>query len=138
MSFSYFDHEADIGIVGEAETIEKAFEEGAQALLNLIAEGNALENETCIVRVEEWDLVSLWVFFLNSLLLEMDKRACFFAKCEICHITNLRGKHQLEAKLISLVKASAQLKREVKAATFCEVQVANTKHGWRVQCVVDI
>ena len=43
MAYRYFEHEADVGIIGLGTTLEKAFEEAAKAVFNTEVEIKTVE-----------------------------------------------------------------------------------------------
>lgn len=138
MGFSYFDHISDIGIIAEAEVIERAFEEGAQAMFRLISDSALDSGIEVSVRLEEKDIVSLWIHFLNSLLLEMDMKGLFFSVCHVDKIVNDSEGCYLEARAKGVARDERQGLHEIKAATYCEADVSKIDDRWRVQCVLDV
>lgn len=139
MSYSYFDHEADIGIVGEGTTLEEAFQDGALAMLNLICEFDGELDHSLEVEMEAEDLESLWIVFLNHILAQMDILNLFFRSCEIRKIRAISGKFVLRGSIKGISRERSVVTcHEVKAATYCRVEVVSQPGRCKVQCVVDI
>ena len=67
--FQHFDHKADIGIRGKGKSVEVAFEEGAKALTEIMAEIDLIEpKKSHVLEIKAADLGALFVNFLNELL----------------------------------------------------------------------
>jgi SHS2 domain-containing protein len=135
--WEHFHHQADIGIRGIGKTLEKAFEEGAIALMEVIGTPQQVKPKETIeihCAADEYDL--LFADWINALIYEMDVRKMLFSAFEV-HIQN----HQLTAtargEQIDLDRHEIAV--EVKAATFMELKVyKNDRHQWVAQCVVDV
>ncbi|WP_260554337.1 archease [Coxiella burnetii] len=66
---NYFDHEADIGIIGFGETVEKAFINAAEALFAIMVEdlSRVKQEASVAIEFEESDLELALVTWLNLL-----------------------------------------------------------------------
>jgi SHS2 domain-containing protein len=68
-NYNYFDHEADIGIIGRGETLESAFESGAYAMFAIMADIKNLSiDHTIEFSFEEKDPEIAFVTWLNLLI----------------------------------------------------------------------
>lgn len=68
---NYFDHDADIGIIGKGSTIEKCFEDSARAMFGLRADLSQIHLKKSIhIEFEESDPELALVTWLNQLLAE--------------------------------------------------------------------
>ena len=137
MEWEHFHHQADIGIRGIGESLEKAFKEGATALMAVICSPEKVEpNEMVEIQCEADDKDMLFADWINALIYEMDVRKMLFCRFEVSI-----KKHRLCAKAWG-EKADPQkheLAVEVKAATFMELKVfQNQQRQWVAQCVVDV
>src|SRR5574341_637035 len=139
MSYSYFDHEADLGVVGEGRTLEEAFQEGAQAMLDAICEHEGCRGQEFAVYLRATDLEDLWIFFLNELLGQMDIQEIFLSSCEVKKIGRLDGEYFLEGMAHGFARSRDIIRKsEVKAATYCQVEVVEKPGACRVKCVIDL
>ena len=135
--WGHFHHQADIGIRGIGNTLEKAFEEGAFALMAVICSPDNVEPKEMIeIQCEANEKDFLFADWINALIYEMDVRKVLFSRFEVCI-----EQHQLSAKVWG-EKTDPQeheLAVEVKAATFMELKVfQNSNNQWVAQCVVDV
>ena len=92
--WEHFHHQADIGIRGIGDTLNKAFEEGAAALMAVICSPEKVEPKKVVeihCQADENDL--LFADWINALIYEMDLGKMLFSRFEV-HIQN----HRLTAK----------------------------------------
>ncbi|MCI0499262.1 MAG: archease [Planctomycetales bacterium] len=135
--WEHFHHQADIGIRGVGDTLQKAFEEGAAALTAVICSPDKVQPKKAVqihCEAEEKDL--LFSDWINALIYEMDVRKMLFCRFDV-HIQN----HQLFATAWGETTNpdKHELAVEVKAATFMELKVfLNPQQQWVAQCVVDV
>ena len=77
----YFEHDADIGIIGRGTTVEEAFVSAARAMLAIQTDFDSLQSQERIeLGFEEEDLELALVRWLNALLAASRDRA--MALCE--------------------------------------------------------
>jgi len=133
----HFRHQADIGIRGVGETLQKAFEEGAAALMEVICTPEQVKpTESVHISCESGEKDLLFADWINALIYEMDVRKMLFSMFEV-DIQN----HQLAATARgeTVNPNRHDIAVEVKAATFMELKVyRNDQHQWIAQCVVDV
>jgi SHS2 domain-containing protein len=134
--YEYFEHQADIGIIGYGKTLEEAFVEGAKAMFQVMCEiKNVKAIKEIKVEVEGNDKETMFIEWLNALLSQKDIEDMFFSEFEVKVDGN---------KLIGLAKGENmdldrhQVKVEVKAATYAQLKVEEVDKGYKVQCVVDV
>ncbi len=139
--FDTFEHGADIGIMGWAPTLEGAFCECARAMFSQMVEiCPLLEQDHSLavpIEVEEEDLVSLLLLWLNTLLAEADINGAFFWNFEIS-ICRKRDSYKLEGWARGYSREGLTPGIEVKGATYTQAKVERTERGWVVQCVIDL
>ena len=134
-----FDHVADIGVRGIGRTLDEAFEYGAKALFSIMVE-NLDEVEPRLSRrvdTTSFDLVGLFVAWLNALISMSDVEGLVFSKFE-----PKVDEKALEVKALgfgeALDRRRHRLGIEVKGATFSEARVERIDGLWLAQCVVDV
>ena len=139
--FETFEHGADLGIRGWAPTLEGAFCECARAMFSQMIEGDIPSFEKFSIcsqlEVEEEDLVSLLILWLNSLLAEADIRRAFFWDFDI-YIFQWSHRYKLKGWSQGVSREQVKGGVEVKGATYTQARVEKTSRGWIAQCVIDL
>ena len=131
----YFEHDADIGIIGRGTTLEEAFVSAARAMFAIQADFDSLRpREGIELDFEEEDVELALVKWLNALLAASRDRAV--ALCEFGLAR--RGSRWLgwargERWREGLVRGT-----EVKGATLTMLSVAQGAAGLEARCVVDV
>ena len=80
-SFDYFDHQADMGIIGRGATIEQAFEQAARAVFAYMADLSKVSaREVIHIEFEEKDPELALVEWLNQLIGESRQAGLLLAQ----------------------------------------------------------
>jgi len=138
--FEYFDHEADIGIVGYGRNLEEAFEQGAKAMFNIMADINTIAREKKVdIEVRANDKEALFIEWLNELLACKDIEGMLFSEFDVRieekgDMLVLKG--TAKGEKINYEKHRVDI--EVKAATYSQLKIEKIDGMWKVQCVVDV
>lgn len=134
-SYSYFDHDADIGIIGCGETAAAAFVAAAEAMFAIMADITKVNDVIRIqVGFEESDLELALVTWLNRLLTEAHMEGLIFSRFALQrNETNWRGEAWGESW-----RAEMERGVEVKGATLTMLSVKQVEAGWEARCVVDV
>ena len=83
-NFEYFDVTADIGFYAFGNSLEKAYENAASAMFNVMTDVNTVKpTQKREFKVESEDLVSLLYDYLEELLFLFDVELLFFSKFEV-------------------------------------------------------
>jgi len=138
--FEYFDHEADIGIIGYGKTLEEAFEQGAKAMFNIMADINTIEHKKKVkISVRALDVETLFVEWLNSLLAQKDIENLLFSEFNV-KIEKKENMFVLEGEAIGekINYEKHCVDVEVKAATYSQLKIEKINSFYKVQCVVDV
>lgn len=131
----YFDHDADVGVIGRGATVEEAFEAAARAMYALMTDIRAVREERSVsLEFEEADVELALVRWLNLLLGLSHEEGLIF------------GRFWLERDAVRWRGGASgepwrpELERgvEVKGATLTMLQVRQSKDGWEARCVVDV
>lgn len=140
MPYEFFDHQADIGIIGEGKSYEQAFQEAAKAMFEVMCDLKQVRSiKTIKINVSAVDLDALFVEWLNELLAQKDIADMLFNKFKVKIIK--RGKtYSLTGTATGekLNIAKHRLHTEVKAATYSQLKVWTEKNKHKAQCVVDV
>jgi len=133
--YEFFDHEADIGIIGKGTSWNEAFAEAAKAMFSVMCDLSKVKPEDkTLVEVEAEDQDALLVEFLNELLYLKDSEELMYSRFDV----EIKGN---ELKCIawgSPMTTKQGLKTEVKAATYAGLKHWTEKGEKCVQCIVDV
>lgn len=131
----YFDHDADIGIIGRGDTIENCFIDTARAMFSLMGDVASVHLMQIITfEFEEEDTELALVTWLNLLI----------AKAQEHHL--MLGDFRLQREgakwkaTVSGERWQDMMERgiEVKGATLTMLSVKKINHLWEARCVVDV
>lgn len=132
---AYFEHAADIGVIGRGATLETALVEAARATFAIMTDGMAVP---CVVSVgfefDEQDPELALVVWLNRLLAEAHARGLVFGSFELA-----RDQGHYRARACGAAWADSLVRgTEVKGATLTALSVRQNETGWEARCVVDV
>ncbi len=132
---AYFEHGADIGIVGRGDTLEQAFERAAEAMFGIMSDIAGLRAEVTVpIEFEEQDIEIALVTWLNLLLAHARDQHTVFGRFRLTREGNLwrgeaSGQHW---------DAGMERGVEVKGATLTMLSVKQWDGQWEARCVVDV
>jgi SHS2 domain-containing protein len=132
---AYFEHAADIGLIGRGETLEEAYESAALAMFEIMTNVGAVRHErTVALEFEEADLELALVKWLNLLLATAREHGMVFAQFRLERDGVVwRGSATGEAWRDGLERGT-----EVKGATLTMLKVGARDGRWEARCVVDV
>ena len=140
MTYEYLDHEAEVGILATADTLEEAFSEGAKGLFGIMVKLEDVKPEKEIkLECSAGDVAALFAEWLNELICLKDMHFMFFCEFKV----NIK-KDGDEYKLTATAKGEEinadkhQLETEVKAATYSGLKYEEKKGKHILQIVVDV
>jgi SHS2 domain-containing protein len=134
-SYSYFDHDADIGLVGRGGSLEAAFVAAAEALFALTTDLTAVRAERCIhITFEEADVELALVTWLNALLAAARAEGLALGQFGL----RREGAHWDGEGWGQPWRDEHERGVEVKGATLTMLAVRSTVEGWEARCVVDV
>lgn len=133
--YAYFDHDADVGVIGRGATLEEAFESAARATFAIMTDLAAVREAGAVrLEFEEADCELALVRWLNLLLALSHERGLALAHFRIERDGVLwRGGAAGEPWRAGLERGV-----EVKGATLTMLAVKRTPAGWEARCVVDV
>jgi SHS2 domain-containing protein len=134
--YELFPHGADIGIRGSGKSLAEAFAQGATALTAAVTDPLRVERLTSVkVNCQAPDMVTLFVDWINAIILEMDVRHMLFSRFDV----TLAGE-RLEATIWGepVDRSRHEPAAEPKGATYTMADVRSDNGIWTVQCVVDV
>jgi SHS2 domain-containing protein len=131
----YFDHDADIGVLGRGATVEEAFESAAQATFAIMADLTAVRPaQPVTVEFEEADVEIALVRWLNALLAAAREHGLILCRFWI----ERDGVRWRGGAMGEPWHAGLERGVEVKGATLTMLSVARADEGWTARCVVDV
>lgn len=132
---AYFEHGADIGVIGRGATLEAAFVDAARAMFAIMAQPEEVD-ETLSVEIgfEEADVEFALVTWLNHLLTEARLNGAVFKRFEL----KRDGAHYQGRAYGCIWNADIARGTEVKGATLTALSVRQDAAGWEARCIVDV
>lgn len=141
MPYTYLDHTADLGIRAIGDTLESAFGQGAQAMLDALADTRSIEPElACQVTCSAPDIPTLFCEWLNELLYQADAHGALWCAAEIADLTQTGAGWTLQgvARGAPLDPARHTLQTEIKAATYAGLSYRRSGDQHILECVLDL
>lgn len=133
--FDYFEHVADMGVIGRGKTLTEAFVAVAQATFAIMANPvNLKETLVVEIRFKESDEELALVTWLNRLLAEARVHGAVFRRFELEN----DGDAYTGRAYGCVWDASIPRGTEVKGATLTALSVRHDANGYEARCVVDV
>lgn len=133
--YGYFEHDADIGIIGRGTTPEAAFESAAEAMFAIMAEGVAGPWEAEVAfEFEEDDLEFALVRWLNGLIARAQSDGVVLGKFGL----KREGSRWVAKAWGTPWKRETVRGVEVKGATLTMLSVKEENGVWEARCIVDV
>ncbi|MBS7287413.1 MAG: archease [Candidatus Freyarchaeota archaeon] len=140
--FRFLEHTADVKIEAEGETLEKAFEEAAKALYELMTDTSKIEPKVeRKIEIEGKDLESLLYNWLEEFIYLTDSEGLVFSEI---NVKAIRKEGDDLYKLVATANGEKfnprkhVSKTDVKAATYHEMEIDVKKNKVRLVFVLDI
>ncbi len=134
-AFAYFDHDADIGIIGQGKTLEEAFEGAAAATFAIMADPAQVHREGLVqFDFDEEDPELALVIWLNTLLAEARTHTLVFGQFRL----NRENSHWHGEAWGEPWRDDLDRGVEVKGATLTMLRVSQGPDGFEARCVVDV
>jgi SHS2 domain-containing protein len=133
--YGYFEHDADIGVIGRGVSVERALESAAEATFAIMADPALLREMLEIeVSFDEDDIEFALVKWLNALIAAARENGAVFKRFELAR----RGTQWLGRAWGERWREDIERGVEVKGATLTMLSVKATAAGWEARCVVDV
>ncbi|MFA5173609.1 MAG: archease [Candidatus Pacearchaeota archaeon] len=134
--FKFLEHTADIKFQAFGETLEKAFENSAYALKDIISKDKTKNEIIKRIKINGKDLESLLLNFLEEFLILFDMEG--FLLSEISKIKIDKNNFVLTAEIFGDYAGKYEIRNHVKAITYNEMFVKKHKNTYIIQVVVDV
>lgn len=134
-AFGYFEHQADIGVIGRGATLEAALASAAAATFAIMCPPELVQPLTRLaVEFEEPDAEFALVSWLNLLLAHAREQGLVLGRFVLRrHGDRWQGDAWGEPWNASHARGT-----EVKGATLTMLSVGRRDGGWEARCVVDV
>ncbi len=133
--YGYFEHDADIGIIGRGKSLEEAFESAAVAMFAIMADVDLLHcHELIEVTFEEEDNEYALIEWLNKLLALAHMKHLVLGRFEL----HKEGKAWRGKAWGDKWQKDLERGTEVKGATLTMLSVKEHEDHWEARCVVDV
>ncbi len=141
VKFREIEHTADVGIIAYGETLETLFENAAYGML-YISYGNLSIDSNLSLKIEleepdEYTLLVTWLSEINYLTIGND---FMIHKISHINITHSEKIWKLEAVIKGTQAANFLdfFNTEIKAVTYHQLKIKETKNGFECQVIFDI
>jgi SHS2 domain-containing protein len=132
---AYFEHGADVGVIGRGASVEAAFADAAHAMFALATDPRAVAaRERLEIEFEEDDLELALVRWLNLLLAAASERGLAFHSFSL----ERAGPRWLGEAWGEPWHEGLERGTEVKGATLTMLSVKPAGGLWEARCVVDV
>jgi len=135
-NYELIEHTADVGIRVRAKDLKELFIKTALSMFDIIAEPKAGVgvSKEIEIKLKTDDLKELFVTWLNELLSLSATRELIFSGFQIKKIT----KNNLDAIAAGQDINNYRMNAEIKAATYHQLKVEETKSGWLAEVIFDV
>jgi SHS2 domain-containing protein len=141
MPYQYLDHTADLGIRAVGDTLEQALGQGAQAMLDAIADTHTVHPQlSCQVTCSAPDIPALFCEWLNELLYQAEIHRALWQNARVTRLWQTGAEWMLEgvAHGEPLDPGRHVLHTEVKAATYAGLSYRQSDGHHILECVLDL
>jgi SHS2 domain-containing protein len=136
MKYKYLDHTADAKFMAFGKDIDEVFANSALAMSNILGDTSKVKiTKIKKIRLKARNYERLLYEFLEELLFLLDTEKFFLHVVEKIKISN---KFELEATVVGDNYKNYDLKGDIKAVTYSDMEIKRVKKGYEATVVVDI
>lgn len=139
--FRFHEHTADITIEAWGPDLPTAFEQGAEATLEIMVDTSSVSSEEPTdVAVEGIDLQELLVQWIGEIITMVDIESKFYSTFEIGEITQRDERYLLEATIWGegIDHNKHETRTEVKAMTYADLRIEEKEEKTTVWFTLDL
>jgi SHS2 domain-containing protein len=134
-TFAYFEHVADMGVIGRGKSLTDAFVSAAEATFAIMADPAKVKETLSVeIRFSERDEELALVAWLNRLLAEARVQGAVFRRFELAREGDTYTGRAYGCRWDEAIPRGT----EVKGATLTALSVKQDETGWEARCVVDV
>lgn len=135
--YRFFDHTADFGIEIFGDDARSLFEEAAKALSDLIAEsGTPGHGRQRTLEVSGQDWADLMINWLRELLYIWNGESQLVRRVEFLTLKKTLLKAMVTSEDYN--PEHHEIRNEIKAVTYHQIEVGPFEEGWRARVIFDI
>jgi len=139
MGFKFLPHTADVKILIEEKTLNKAFSTAAMTLREVMAEHVVVDPKVKKeIKVKGKDRESLLYSFLEEFIYLLDAKSFLLSKVSIVRIIKTKDGFSLEAKITGDNAKKYTFTNDVKAITYNDMLIDEKKGKVRIIFVLDV
>ena len=139
MGYKFLEHTADLKIIVEENSLERAFKTSVMALKEVIAENIRVRTTLKkTISVEGEDLSDLLYKFIEEFLFLLDSEDFLVSKIEKLEIRENEKGYALTTNVSGDKSSRYNFSNSVKAITFNDMFVKEEKGKFRIQFVLDV
>ena len=136
-SYRLFDHTADLGMEFFGASREELFVSAGTGIFDVISDINQIKAEkTFQINVEGIDLEDLLVNWLRELLYLHQVKRMLLREFHISEMNDLHLKGSVRGEPFDAKRH--EIKKEVKAATYHNIEVTENKGRWTARVIFDV
>jgi SHS2 domain-containing protein len=137
LKYRFTDHTADFGIQAFGKTMEQVFENAAFAISDLITDTDILQGaHSQTISVTGYDRDDLMVNWLREILYLWNGMGMLVKQTSVKEVTESRLKADITYDLYD--KDRHEIKNEIKAITYHQLEVNRNKDGWFANFILDV
>ena len=132
-----FDHTADVGLAATADTLGELLEALAMGVVEVVCDPRQVRPvRKRPVAVQAEDVEALAVDFLSAVLWAVQTDRFLVASVDVTAVSDNAVEAELSGEQYD--PARHELKTEVKAVTYHQLQVARAAEGWTGRVILDL
>jgi len=135
--YEFINHTADLGIRVRGNSLKQLFERVAWAMFDILVELKGVKlKKTFEIEIKAEHLDELLADWLRELLYKFNGEGYLFKKFEVKKLNKQGLKAKVKGEKLDLSRH--QLKTEIKAVTYYELEVKKRKDIWETQVIFDV
>ena len=138
--FEFLEHTADAKFRAYGDTLEEAFENVSEAMMNVMIDTSGMEGMvTKHIELEAPDLENLVVDWLSEILFLFEVEEIVFCRFEVDRIEKRNNSYHITGKAIGdpIDPSKHRFDTHAKAVTYNDLKVEESEAGWMLQVTVD-
>jgi len=135
--YEFINHTADLGIRVRGNSLKQLFERVAWAMFDILVELKGVKlKKTFEIEIKAEQIDELLADWLRELLYKFNGEGYLFKKFEVKKLNKQGLKAKVKGEKLDLSRH--QLKTEIKAVTYYELEVKKRKDIWETQVIFDV
>lgn len=137
--YEFLEHTADAKIRAYGKTLEEAFSNVAEATIAVMTDVEKIkEQEERKIKISSQTMKSLLYDFLEELLFLLDTEGFIMKRVKKMNMIKMKKNIELECEILGDYARNYEIHSTIKAITYSEMEIKQTKEGTMIQIVHDI